>query len=105
MVVRRDGRGRGQYAQGARHAEMQQRAAGLRVHQQVLRAPLDAFDALAAQAGHEFGRNRPAQLRLAHHQLDHAPADQMRREATARGFDFGQLGHRRRLFAGRSGKD
>src|SRR5690606_39513049 len=54
----------------------------------------DPLDLAATQARDQFARHRPAQVRLAHHEVDHAPADEMRLESAPRGFDFRQLGHR-----------
>src|SRR5690606_37350623 len=97
VVVRAHGRARRQHAQAARHAQVQQRAAGLRVQQQVLGAPAHRVDALAREQLHHLARDRPAQVRAAQHHVGDATAFDVRREAAAGGFDFGQFRHRRSI--------
>jgi hypothetical protein len=62
------------------------------VDQQILAAAADCPHGSAGQREH-VARHRPAQARLAHrHAADHA-AGELRREAAARNFDFGQFRH------------
>ena len=82
-----------EHAQRPGHAEVHDHGARLGVQQQVLRAALDRRDALAAQVGGERFRHGPAQCALAHDELAHDASRHVRRDAAARGFDFGQLGH------------
>ena len=82
-----------EHAQAAGHAEMEQGASCLRMHQQIFRAALNGFDALAGQRGDQEYRDRPAQFRLADDELRDALTEQMWRDATAGRFNFGQFGH------------
>ena len=93
MVVPACGQRRGQHAQAAAHSQVQQCAARVRVEQQVLRAPPHRRDPATWQQGLQLRRERPAQAGAPlHHPGDGVP-DQVRRQATAGGFDFGQFGH------------
>jgi hypothetical protein len=67
--------------------------AGLGLEQQVLGAAREAGDALAFEQARELLGYGPAQSRLAHLDTRDRAAHDVRREAAARGFDFGQLRH------------
>ncbi|KAG0779222.1 hypothetical protein G6F22_010760 [Rhizopus arrhizus] len=93
-VVVRTQRGiTGQHAQAAGHAKVQHRAADGGVQQQVLCAPADVLDALTRQQLGHFRWNRPAQVGAAQDHPMHAATLQVRRQAAAGGFDFGQFRH------------
>ena len=82
-----------QHAQRAGHAQVEQRTARRRMQQQIFCAALHRVDALAGQALGNLARDRPAQVRTTQRHHAHAPADQIGRNATARGFDFGKFRH------------
>lgn len=93
MIVRTHRRIHRQHPQAAGHAQVQQRAAAVHIHQQVLGPPPHLGDALAGQLARDLRRNRPAQIRPAQRHLADAPSFQMRGQTPAGGFDFGQFGH------------
>ena len=95
VVMRAYRRALRQHPQAAAHAQVHQRAAGGGIQQQVLGAPAHGIDALAGEPGLDLARNRPAQIRPAQHDARHFAIEQMRHQAAAGGFDFGQLGHAR----------
>ena len=83
-----------QNAERARHAEMhQQHLAGRQIRQQILRAPVQAFDGRALEPLVEVLRKRKAQVRPA--LLDPHEARTLHHglQAAAHGFDFGKFGH------------
>ena len=71
---------------------------------QVLGAATETLDGLALEPLHEILRQRPAQIAAARLDLPEARAFHGRRQATAHGLDFGQLGHCRAFRRGRIGR-
>jgi hypothetical protein len=86
-----------QHAQTARHAQVQQQAAKFQIDQQVFGAPAHAGDALTVSGLRDARRYRPTQARLVHSKVLQAPTRDVRLDAAAGGFYFGQFGHRRRM--------
>jgi ligand-binding sensor domain-containing protein/signal transduction histidine kinase len=82
-----------EHPQRSGHAEMQERRARVGVQQQVLGAPLGAFDAAADEHPLDLVRNRPAQIRPSQYRAYDDTTFDVRRDPATRGFDFGQFGH------------
>jgi hypothetical protein len=68
---------------------VQDQGAGLGFQQQVLGAPPGAANGAAIDLVDSLHVHGPAQARFVHLQPVDAPADDMRLDAAARGFDFG----------------
>jgi len=86
-------RARGQEAQAAGHAKVQDQRAMLELHQQILAAPPERTDDSSAQQPGQVFRDRPAQPGMAHDRIRDSQPDEMRGQATPRDFYFGQLRH------------
>jgi hypothetical protein len=93
VVVRAHGRIRRHHAQAPRHPQVQQRAARLRIEQQVFRATTHGVDALPGQRARHLRRNRPAQVGAAQQHVGDDAAGDVRGKPRAGGFDLGQFRH------------
>ena len=71
---------------------MQYKSAGVETNQDVLGAPLDGANGLAANRGFEVSDDGPAQAPLANDDVEHAPLEQSGRDAAFRRFYFRELG-------------
>ena len=63
------------------------------VEEEILAAPTDVADARAAHAGSEVARHRPAQARLAHHDVADPPPHDAGNQTQAGRLDFGKFRH------------
>ncbi|MDV7402023.1 hypothetical protein RZS08_61950, partial [Arthrospira platensis SPKY1] len=73
---------------------MHDHRAGIEVEQEILRPPPHCRQTLAGDRRGQVLGHRLAQPRVAHDQGRQAPALDMRPNAPAGGFDFGEFGHR-----------
>src|SRR5439155_20111459 len=92
VVVFFRGRAVRQYAQAARHAEMQYQMAVTAIDQKVLPAPAYRLNLAPGEQSH-CAWHGPTQPRLTHRDSRNHAAGEVRHEAAAGDFDFRKFGH------------
>lgn len=80
-------------AETAGHTEVYEQRSSADAEEQVLASTFERVDDVPFEPVLEIDRNRPAEPRVVHLQIDDAAPDNSRRYTSASGFDFGQLGH------------